>query len=160
MHAAVQSGGPSPKDLNGPASTLKTSSVSTQNTSFPSQVKGKKRERADQNTDPVKRERFSRSEGSDTGHSNPECIMRPEEIARITNKDGSLINSEAVGQLVHLMQLDRSDDGEKGSDLALWRTSLVGVIATTDRDDCLSQFVQLRGLPILDDWLPHSKDQC
>jgi len=153
MHAAVQSGGPSPKDLNGPASTLKTSSDSTQNTSFPSQVKGKKRERADQNTDPVKRERFSKSDGSDTGHFKQECIMRPEEIARITNKDGSLINSEAVGQLVHLMQLDRSDDGKKGIDLALWRTSLVGVIATTDRDDCLSQFVQLRGLPILDDWL-------
>lgn len=153
MHAAVQSGGPSPKDLNGPASTLKTSSDSTQNTSFPSQVKGKKRERADQNTDPLKRERFSKSDGSDTGHFKQECIMRPEEIARITNKDGSLINSEAVGQLVHLMQLDRSDDGKKGIDLALWRTSLVSVIATTDRDDCLSQFVQLRGLPILDDWL-------
>jgi len=42
MHAAVQSGGSSPKDLNGPASTLKTSSLSTQNTSFPSQVKGRK----------------------------------------------------------------------------------------------------------------------
>ena len=30
---------------------------------------------------------------------------------------------------------------------------LVGVITTTDNRDCLSQFVQLGGLSILDDWL-------
>ena len=30
---------------------------------------------------------------------------------------------------------------------------LVGVITTTDNMDCLSQFVQLGGLSILDGWL-------
>eukprot|EP01018_Ginkgo_biloba_P007128 Gb_05690 [translate_table: standard] len=154
MHAAVQSGGPSPKDLNGPASTqhLKNSTDNIQNSSF-SQVKGKKRERADQNTDPIKRERSSKSDDGDSGHIKQEYTMRPEEIARITDKDGSLINSEGVGQLVHLMQMDKNCETRKGMDLVLWRTMLVRVIATTDRDDCLSQFVQLRGLPILDDWL-------
>lgn len=152
MHAVVQSGGPSPKE-NGMSSTLKTGSDNVQNGSFPSQVKGKKRERSDHNTDPVKRERLSRSDASEPGHIKIECSTRSEGIAKITNKDGSLINSECVGQLVHLMQLDRNDASKKGIDLALWRKELVGVVATTDRDDCLSQFVQLRGLPILDDWL-------
>lgn len=152
MHAVIQSGGPSPKE-NGMSSTLKTGSDNVQNGSFPSQVKGKKRERSEHNTDPVKRERLSRSDASEPGHIKLECSTRPEGIAKITNKDGSLINSECVGQLVHLMQLDRNDATKKGIDLALWRKELVGVVATTDRDDCLSQFVQLRGLPILDDWL-------
>lgn len=152
MHAVIQSGGPSPKE-NGMSSALKTGSDNVQNGSFPSQVKGKKRERSDQNADPVKRERLSRSDASEPGHIKLECSTRPEGIAKITNKDGSLINSECVGQLVHLMQLDRNDATKKGIDLALWRKELVGVVATTDRDDCLSQFVQLRGLPILDDWL-------
>eukprot|EP00252_Welwitschia_mirabilis_P008858 TRINITY_DN2109_c1_g3_i1.p1 TRINITY_DN2109_c1_g3~~TRINITY_DN2109_c1_g3_i1.p1 ORF type:complete len:1723 (+),score=402.48 TRINITY_DN2109_c1_g3_i1:438-5606(+) len=152
MHAAVQSTGTS-KDLNGPSSNLKSNSESQQNTSPPSQAKGKKRERTDQNTDSVKRERFLRSDASDSGHVKQENSVRSDEIGKITNKDGSLINTESVAQLVHLMQLDRSDENKKGIDLALWRTELVNVLATTEREDCLSQFVQLRGLRILDDWL-------
>uniref|UniRef100_A0A803L8S6 TFIIS N-terminal domain-containing protein n=1 Tax=Chenopodium quinoa TaxID=63459 RepID=A0A803L8S6_CHEQI len=47
------------------------------------------------------------------------------------------------------MQPDKS---EKKMDLSC-RSLLAGVIATTDKDDCLHQFVQLRGLRVLDEWL-------
>ncbi|KAL3571065.1 hypothetical protein D5086_028314 [Populus alba] len=60
MHATVQPGGCSPKTMNGPTSTsqVKPSSDSVQNNaaSFPSQSKGKKRERGDQGSEPIKRE--------------------------------------------------------------------------------------------------------
>ena len=58
-----------------------------------------------------------------------------------------------VEQLVHLMQQDRKVNIKKERDLVLHRTMLVGVVTTTDKRDCLSQFVQLGALSILDDWL-------
>ncbi|KAH9330547.1 hypothetical protein KI387_002655, partial [Taxus chinensis] len=101
MNAIMQPGGPSPKE-NGMSSTLKTGPSNVQNGSFPSQVKGKKREHSsNHNTDP----------------------------------------------------LDRNDATKKGIDLDLWHKEVVGVITSTDQDDCLNQFVHLRGLPIVDDWL-------
>ncbi|XP_048327779.2 uncharacterized protein LOC107415354 [Ziziphus jujuba] len=151
MHGAVQSGGRSPKPLNGPSSTpqLKSGSDCAQNStsSFSSQAKGKKRERGDQGPDSAKRERLSKTEDGDTGHFRPESMLKSE-IAKITDK-GGLVDFEGVEKLVQLMQPDSAD---KKIDLA-GRIMLVDVIAFTDRFDCLGRFVQLSGLPVLDEWL-------
>lgn len=150
MHGAVQSGGRSPKPLNGPTSTpsLKSGSDSVQNSSsFGSQGKGKKRERGDQGSDLSKRERLIKTEDGDTGQHRPENILKSE-IAKIT-ENGGLVDFEGVERLVQLMQPDSAD---KKIDLA-GRIMLADVVAVTDRLDCLGWFVQLRGLPVLDEWL-------
>ncbi|KAL2335620.1 hypothetical protein Fmac_016833 [Flemingia macrophylla] len=150
MHGAVQSGGRSPKPLNGPTSTqsLKSGSDNIQNSSsFGAQGKGKKRERGDQGSDSCKKERLIKTEDGDSGQFRPESMLKSE-IAKITDK-GGLVNFEGVQRLVQLMQPDSAD---KKIDLA-GRTMLVDVIALTDRYDCLGWFVQLRGLPVLDEWL-------
>ncbi|XP_058115456.1 uncharacterized protein LOC131258268 isoform X2 [Magnolia sinica] len=152
MHAAVQSGGRSPKPLNGPTSTaqqLKPGSESVQNSAalFPSQGnKGRKRV-ADQGSDPIKRERSSKTDDGDSSNFRLESMIKAE-IAKITDK-GGLINAEGVEKLVHLMQHDRA---EKKIDM-MGRIMLAEVVAATERFDCLDRFVQLRGVPVLDDWL-------
>lgn len=150
MHGAVQSGGRSPKPLNGPASIpqLKPVSETVQNSSsFSSQGKGKKRERGEQGSDSAKRERLSKTEDVDHTPFRQENILKSE-IAKITDK-GGLVDFEGVEKLVQLMHPDGS---EKKIDLAA-RILLVEVIAVTDRCDCLGRFVQQRGLPVLDEWL-------
>ncbi|KAA8518543.1 hypothetical protein F0562_016017 [Nyssa sinensis] len=80
MYGAVQSGGRSPKPLNVLTGTpqLKPSSDSIQNntSSFASQVKGKKRDRGDQGSDPVKYECLSKIDDADSGQSRPEHMMK------------------------------------------------------------------------------------
>lgn len=153
MHAAVQSGGRSPKPLNGPPTStqqIKSGADSIQNSgnSFPSQVKGKKRERGgDQGTEPIKRERPTKPEDGETASSRLENMVKSE-MAKITEK-GALTTTEGVEKLVHLMQLDKT---ERKIDLA-GRILLADVIAATERIECLGRFVQLRGVPVLDDWL-------
>ncbi|PIM99084.1 hypothetical protein CDL12_28425 [Handroanthus impetiginosus] len=143
--------GRSPKQANGPTSTSqqKPACDSGQNsgTSVSSQVKGKKRERGDHGADPVKRERSSRTENADLLHGRTESNLKYE-IARITEK-GGVVDSEGVERLVQLMQQDRT---ERKMDLVS-RSLLVNVMASTDKFDCLNQFVQLRGLRVLDEWL-------
>ncbi|XP_058778705.1 uncharacterized protein LOC131652765 [Vicia villosa] len=151
MHGAVQSGGRSPKPLNGPTSTqsLKSSSDNIQNSSsFGVQGKGKKRERGDQGSDSSKKERLFKVEDGDSGHFRPESMLRSE-IAKITDNKGGLVDSDGVKRLVQLMQPDSAD---KKIDLA-GRIMLVDVISLTERYDCLCWFVQIRGLPVLDEWL-------
>ncbi|KAJ3700606.1 hypothetical protein LUZ61_004311 [Rhynchospora tenuis] len=161
MHAAVQSGGRSPKPLNGPSSQqLKSGSDSSQNMgtgspSFPSsQPKGKKRERSDQITEPAnKRDLRERStstnvKSDDTDPASFKFDSMKAEIAKMTEK-GGLVDAEAVDKLVSLIQMDRT---ERKLDLAA-RVMLADVIAATNRDECLDRFVQLRGVPVLDDWL-------
>lgn len=147
----VQSGGRSPKPSSGPTSTsqLKAGAESIHNSvsSFSSQVKGKKRERGEQGTESVKRERITKIDDGDSGHCRNENLLKSE-ITKITEK-GGLFDSEGVERLVQLMLPDRN---EKKIDLA-GRSMLAGVIAATDNFDCLSQFVQLRGLPVFDEWL-------
>ncbi|XP_059641199.1 uncharacterized protein LOC132283280 [Cornus florida] len=151
MYGAVQSGGRSPKPLNNPVGTpqLKHGSDSIQDSNSPvaSQVKGKKKDRSEQGSDPVKRERSSKTDDPDSGQFKPEHILKSE-IAKITVK-GGLVDFEGVEKLVQLMQ---PDSAEKKINLAC-RIMLVDVIAVTDRFDCLGWFVQLRGLPVLDEWL-------
>ncbi|XP_074316289.1 uncharacterized protein LOC141652642 [Silene latifolia] len=155
MHATVQQpqGGRSPKPLNSPTSTstsqLKNSPDSVQNgsTSFPSHSKGKKRERSDQDSELVKRERSSKADGGDSNVLSSALLLNSE-IAKIT-ENGRLVDSKAVERLVQLMHSDKS---ERRIDIPC-RSLLAGVIAATDKDDCLNRFVQLRGLPVLDQWL-------
>ncbi|XBI48566.1 hypothetical protein VPH35_112269 [Triticum aestivum] len=66
----------------------------------------------------------------------------------MTEKDG-LPHAEAVDKLVQFMQLDQI---ERKMDLA-GRVRLADIIAATESPDCLSRFMQLRGLPVLNDWL-------
>ncbi|CAI8594439.1 unnamed protein product [Vicia faba] len=151
MHGAVQSGGRSPKPLNGPTSTqsLKSSSDNIQNSSsFGVQGKGKKRERGDQGSDSSKKERLFKVEDGDSGQFRPESMLRSE-IAKITDNKGGLVDSDGVKRLLQLMQPDSAD---KKIDLS-GRIMLVDVISLTERYDCLCWFVQIRGLPVLDEWL-------
>jgi hypothetical protein len=151
MHATVQPGGRSPKPVNGPTSTpqLKPVSDSVQNSvsSFSSYGKGKKRERGDQGSEPVKRERFTKMDDGDSGHIRPESMWKSE-VSKFTEK-GGLVDSEGVEKLVHIMLPERN---EKKIDL-VGRSILAGVVAATDKFECLNQFVQLRGLPVFDEWL-------
>ncbi|XP_073010383.1 uncharacterized protein [Typha latifolia] len=152
MHAAVQSGGRSPKELNVQSSMqqLKSGSESVQNSvsSFTSQTKGKKRDRVDLGTEPGKcdRDRLARSEDGDSVCFKFDNMKA--EIAKITEK-GGLPNVEAVEKLVNLMQIDRT---ERKIDLS-GRVMLADIIAATDKYDCLGRFVQLKGVGVLDDWL-------
>ncbi|KAJ6833641.1 uncharacterized protein M6B38_338090 [Iris pallida] len=150
MHAAVQSGGRSPKPLNASATNqqLKSGSDNVQNggNSFPLQTKGKKRERGDQGADPIKRERPTKTEDGDHASYRLDTMMKTE-IAKIT-EEGALITTEGVEKLLHLMQLGH----ERKIDLA-GRVPLVDVIAVTDKIECLGRFVHIKGLSILDDWL-------
>ncbi|KAF3781148.1 hypothetical protein EJ110_NYTH37559 [Nymphaea thermarum] len=144
--------GRSPKPLNSPVSSQQlksgSDSVPSSVTSFPSQVKGKKRERSDQGLEPGKRERSSKTDDAESGYSRFDNMMKSE-ITKITDKEGGLVTLEGVEKLVQLMQPDRN---EKKIDLP-GRIMLANVISATDKLDCLSRFVQLRGLPVLDDWL-------
>ncbi|GAB2240729.1 hypothetical protein Droror1_Dr00021247 [Drosera rotundifolia] len=149
--AQLQQGGRSPKPMSGPTSTsqMKNSpeTMQTSTGSFPSQSKGRKRERSDQGSEPVKRERVSRSDDGDAGHLKADSVLKSE-IAKITER-GGLVNFEGVERLIQLMLPENT---EKKLD---WpsRSLLAGVIAATDRFDCLSRFVQLKGLVVLDEWL-------
>ncbi|XP_022150117.1 uncharacterized protein LOC111018372 isoform X2 [Momordica charantia] len=125
MHGVVQSGGRSPKPLNGSISAVqsKSGSESVPNSPFlTSLVKSKKRERGDQGSEPTKRERLFKAEDGEFGQIRSESTLK-NEIAKITDK-GGLIDFEGVEKFVKLMQPDGSG----------W-------------------FLQLRGLPVLDEWL-------
>ncbi|XP_042011496.1 uncharacterized protein LOC121759971 isoform X2 [Salvia splendens] len=148
MHGTLQPGGRSPKQANGltSASQLKPSSENAQNsgTSFPSQTKVKKRERGDHSVDPVKRERFSKTDDSASGQHK---IEKKSDIAKITEK-GGVVDFEGVEKLLQLMQ----HRVEKKMDLNS-RAMLAGVVAATEKIECLNRFVQLKGLSVFDEWL-------
>ncbi|KAE8710690.1 RHO-related protein from plants 10 isoform 1 [Hibiscus syriacus] len=105
MQEAVQPGGRSPKPMT---SQLKPGSESAQNSasSFLSQTKGKKRERVDQGSEPVKQEHCGKMDDRDSGHGKPEFDLKSE-IAKITEK-GGLEDSEGVEKLVQPMMPERN----------------------------------------------------
>ncbi|KAF5203228.1 Bah domain [Thalictrum thalictroides] len=151
MHATTQSGGRSPKPVNGPTSTpqLKPSSDGVQHstTSFSSQVKARKRDRSDPASEIIKKERSVKIDDGNAGLFKSESTLKSE-IAKITDK-GALVDLEGVEKIVQLMQPDRADKkiGLSG------RMILADVITVTDKYECLGKFVQLKGLSVLDDWL-------
>ncbi|GER27095.1 BAH domain [Striga asiatica] len=150
MHQTLQPGARSPKQNNGPTSTsqLKQGSDNGPNSAnAPSQAKGKKRERGDHGSDTVKRGRSARPDDGDSVQSKTESDLK-HEIAKITEKAG-VVDLDGVEKLVQLMQLDTP---ERKLDLGS-RSMLAYVLASIDNVDCLSRFVHLRGLPVLDSWL-------
>lgn len=151
MNATIQPGGRSPKPMSSPTTTSQVKSVSdsVQNStsSFPSHVKGRKRDRVEQGSEPIKRERSIKIEDGHSSNFRHDNILKTE-ISKITEK-GGLVDAEGVEKFVQLIVRDRN---EKKIDLAS-RSLLAAVIAATDRLDCLSQFVQQRGLPVFDEWL-------
>ncbi|XP_019102858.2 uncharacterized protein LOC104885715 [Beta vulgaris subsp. vulgaris] len=153
MHASAeqQQGPRSPKPVNGSTATspLKHSpdSVQTSSSNLSSHRKGKKRERGDQSFHAIKRERSTRPDDGDPGQLRSQSTFNME-ISKITAK-GGLVDSEAVGRLVRLMQPENS---EIKINLTA-RSMLAGIIAVTEKLDCLNQFVQLKGLHVLNEWL-------
>ncbi|CAA0836105.1 Unknown protein [Striga hermonthica] len=150
MNQTLQPGARSPKQNNGPSSTsqLKHGSDNGQNSgNAPSQAKGKKRERGDHGSEPLKRGRSTRTDDGDSVLPKAEGDLK-HEIAKITEKTG-VVDLDGVEKLVQLMQLDTP---ERKLDLGS-RSMLADVLASTDKVDCLSRFVHLRGLPVLDCWL-------
>ncbi|CAI0398856.1 unnamed protein product [Linum tenue] len=154
MHATVQSGGHSPKPMNGPNATSQSKpgsdGVQNSGSSFPSQVKGKKRERGergDPGLEPLKRERSTKLDDGDSANSRAENTWKSE-ITKLKDK-GGLVDFDAVEKLVQLMLPDRN---EKKIDL-VGRSIMAGIVAATDKFDCLNRFVQLRGLPVFDEWI-------
>ncbi|KAF3566015.1 hypothetical protein DY000_02011531 [Brassica cretica] len=126
----------------------KTGTEGMQNSSSSSsQGKGRKRERGDQGSESVKRERSSRVDDSGSGFVRKESSLKSE-IAKITER-GRLVDSEGVEKLVQLMLPEKN---EKKTDL-IGRSILASAVAATDKFDCLSRFVQLRGLSVFDEWL-------
>ncbi|KAM2699747.1 hypothetical protein EV1_038584 [Malus domestica] len=126
MHATVQSGGRSPKPMNGPtaASQVKVESDGVQNSasSFSSLVKGKKRERGDQGSEPVKRERIMKMDDGDSGSFRQESTIKSEPVKRertMKMDDGdygsfrqeSTLKSEPVKR----ERIMKMDDGDSGS---------------------------------------------
>ncbi|XP_057489443.1 uncharacterized protein LOC130775325 [Actinidia eriantha] len=116
MYGALQSGGRSPKPLNGPTGTpqLRPGSESVQNSNSPlsSQAKGKKRDRGNHSSDSVKWERVSRTDDTDFGQFRPEHILKSE-IAKITDR-GGLVDFGGVEKFVKLMQPGKIDLVNKG----------------------------------------------
>ncbi|GFZ12051.1 protein SUO [Actinidia rufa] len=102
-----------------------------------SRTKGKKRERADQGSEPFKRERSSKTDDGDSVQFKPESLLKSD-ISKITEK-GGLVDSEGVEKLVQLMQ---SDGSERKLEL-ISRSMLAGVIAATENFDCLSRCVNI-----------------
>ncbi|XP_024380672.1 uncharacterized protein [Physcomitrium patens] len=155
MQAATQAGGPSPRNLSGSTTVqlLKGVSESAQNGSYSAAGKCKKRERSDQNVDLTKRERNVKLEDAEGSPLKRERSMKPEEIISNLDKDGGLADLTGVECLVQLMQQDQNDGNKKVADISGRRTKLANIIAATEKDECLSLFLHLGGLRLLDEWL-------
>ncbi|KAG6470068.1 uncharacterized protein LOC122031312 [Zingiber officinale] len=167
MHTAVQSDGHSPKSLNNTTinQQLKSGSDNVQSSGTPTQSKGKKRLRNDQDMEPIKGDKgiepmkfnqgiesIKRQHSSKLSDGGSVVTIKSENIKAEINKmadKGALVCTEGVENLVSLMQLDKK---EKKIDLAA-RIMLTDVIAATEKSDFLHKFVQLKGVPVLDDWL-------
>ncbi|XP_044481214.1 uncharacterized protein LOC123207802 isoform X2 [Mangifera indica] len=82
-------------------------------------------------------------EDGDSGHNRSDSLKS--EIAKFTDK-GGLVDYDGVEKLVQLMMPEKKID-------LVCRSVLAGVVAATDKLDCLNWFVQLKGLPVYDEWL-------
>ncbi|XP_042418951.1 uncharacterized protein LOC122007203 isoform X1 [Zingiber officinale] len=150
MHALIQSGGVSPKPIDGPTNSRQLKSVSDSlnnaGSSLQSHSKAKRRDKIDQGTYIIKRECPSKQDGNSSNFKAGNMVKM--EIVKITDK-GGLGTTDGVEKLVNLMHLDKT---EKTMDVTV-RALVADVITATQRHDCLIRFVQLRGLLILDEWL-------
>ncbi|RCV10874.1 hypothetical protein SETIT_2G143600v2 [Setaria italica] len=105
--------------------------------------------------DPTKRHRDCLLEVDD---SEPRSLMLDDmksKVAKLTEK-GGLLNAEAIEKLVHLLQLDQTEEKMDVSD----RVKLADVIAATENPVWLDRLVQSRGLLVLNSWVDeaHQKE--
>uniref|UniRef100_A0A7N0TYN3 TFIIS N-terminal domain-containing protein n=1 Tax=Kalanchoe fedtschenkoi TaxID=63787 RepID=A0A7N0TYN3_KALFE len=103
--------------------------------SSPSRLKSKKREREDDCLDPMER--------------TAKLVNQFKLDIRNIFEKRELTDSEAVDKIIQLIHTDKD---EKKLDLVS-RSKIAKAIASTSDFRCLSQFVELRGVSILDDWL-------
>lgn len=141
MQAAGQSDRPSQRAL----SEIKPESVNVAQGG-----KSKKRERIDQSLDNLKREKHPKEEEMEPKR---ERTMRFEEFAALAGKEGGLTSTSHVDQLVQVMAHERADGSKNLVDVVPHRILLAGIVAKTEKEDCLAHFVRFGGLPLLDDWL-------
>ncbi|KAH7300756.1 hypothetical protein KP509_24G078000 [Ceratopteris richardii] len=118
------------------------------------QAKSKKRERMDQSSESVKRERQAKEEDIDPKR---EPTMKFEDFISIAEKDKGLTSLFVVDHFLQVMALERIDGSKSLADIVSHRIKLVEIIAATEKEDCLNKFVRLGGLPILDDWLQEAQ---
>lgn len=151
MQAAAPSEGPSQRATRSP-SPLKPE---TTNASLSIQGKGKKRPRTDQNQDSSKREKLVKAEDSE---SKRDCALKYEDFAYVADKHEGITNMFSTEQLFQVMLQERSDSMKKLADVMSRRTLLASIIAATEKEECLTYFVQLGGLRILNDWLQEAHE--
>eukprot|EP00249_Psilotum_nudum_P029055 c39218_g1_i1 orf=3-344(-) len=110
MQAAVQSRGHSVRPLTGSASPhqLKCRGDIAQNNYVPAR-KRRKRERTDQNADPGKHERPSKSDDNDVNPMIQERNKKCHDISNFLGRSGGLKSLVGVDRLISLMQYDKTD---------------------------------------------------
>lgn len=116
-------------------------SVRSASCTHSSSGKCKKRERPDHSASISKKDQCIEEYASPQKR---ECLLKGSDFASIIDKDGGLPSLFAVDQLIPMMWQEQSSSQ---------RSTLAGVIVATVREDCLQQFVELRGVSVLDDWL-------
>lgn len=142
MKAVVQSEGSSRRRLTGSASAQRTkSSAGTSQNAQLHAVRAKKRDRSEKTIDSNKCPRLDQVDRSVV------------DIRSLVGKSGGLCNLACVDRLLYIMQHDCTNDSRKPIDEMIRKTMLVNIISATEQLDCLSQFVKLGGLSLLDKWL-------
>ncbi|MCO5609006.1 hypothetical protein L7F22_063226 [Adiantum nelumboides] len=141
--------------LQGSQAQGSVSSQSTRSVGDPPQnsratsSRSKKRERSDLVCESVKFQRTEKSRRcSEEGVNN----LKPE-ASSLVGKDGGISSVASVDRLVCIMQYEWNDSADRQFELIVSRTMLVKVVAATSDVDCLSKFLKLGGLSILDKWL-------
>lgn len=134
MQASVQTGGRSAS----PLSRSKSNPEHPPSPAYSVSGRSRKRDRSDKSVD---------------SSSKRKTLKDHPEISSLVDKDGGLVNCAGVDRLYFLMQQDLNKNSRKLKEVASRRTSLAAVIAATVKHDCLNRFVQLGGLPLLNEWL-------
>lgn len=134
MQASVQTGGRSAS----PLSRSKSNPEHPPSPAYSVSGRSRKRDRSDKSVDLSSKRRTSKEHP---------------EISSLVDKDGGLVNCAGVDRLYFLMQQDLNKNSRKLKEVASRRASLAAAIAATERHDCLNRFVQLGGLPLLNQWL-------
>ncbi|KAH7301665.1 hypothetical protein KP509_23G037400 [Ceratopteris richardii] len=138
---------PSSQGRSPSLSPSKRESVST---SQSTQGRGKKRPQNDQSLESGKCAKLVKMEDS----VKRDCpVMKFEDFADIASKCEGLTSLVFIDQLLHVMHQEQNDYIRNPADIMPRRTVLASIIATTEKNDCLTHFVHLGGLGVLNDWL-------
>lgn len=97
--------------------------------------KSKKRERPDHNESVSQKDQHNEEYASSQKR---ECV------GKCADEGGGLCNIQSVDQLIVKMKQEQA---------FFQRSKLVGIVTATSKEDCLRKFVQLGGVPILEQWI-------